>query len=346
MLQILILIWKSNKRSRSMKILVLKQEEIFKIFSMAEAIQACKEAFELYSAGKADIPLRVNINVPRAGGQSLYMPGYAGEAGALGVKIVSVYPENFRKGLPSVPAVMILLDAETGLVSALMDGTCLTRIRTGAASGVATELLARKDSSVFALFGSGGQAEAQLEAVLTVRPIREVRVYSVDGAEDFVQRMRARFGEKFNCAIKLAASPAEAVADADIITTVTTSKTPVYDGRLLKKGVHVNGVGSYTPEMHENDEYFVTRAGVYVDTRAGAFAEAADLIIPVEKGLFSFERVRGEIGEVIAGKLQGRSSAEENTFFKTVGSGVQDIVTAGRIYSRALELGAGSFIDL
>jgi ornithine cyclodeaminase len=329
-----------------MKILVLKQEEMFEIFTMSEAVQACKDAFELYSGGKTDIPLRVNIDVPAAKGQSLYMPGYAGATKALGIKIVSVYPKNPEKGLPAVPATMILLDEQNGMVNALMDGTCLTRIRTGAASGVATALLARKDSAVFALIGAGGQAETQLEAVLTVRPIREVRVFSAHGAEAFAQRMQLRFGAKFNCKIIAAASSAEAVKDADIITTVTTSKTPVYDGKLVKKGVHVNGVGSYTPEMHENDEYFVTSAKVYVDTRDGAFVEAADLIIPANKRTFSFDQVIGEIGEVIAGKVPGRISAEENTFFKTVGSGVQDVFTAKRIYDKALKLKAGSFIEL
>ncbi|MDR1242870.1 MAG: ornithine cyclodeaminase family protein [Deltaproteobacteria bacterium] len=329
-----------------MKILILKQDEMLKVFSMSEAIQACREAFELYSDGKTDIPLRVNIDVPQASGQSLYMPGYACDAGALGVKIVSVYPGNPAKGLPSVPAVMALLDAQTGMLISLMDGTCLTRIRTGAASGVATDILSSPESSIFALFGAGGQAETQLEATLTVRPaIKEVRVFSLQGVEEFVQRMRNRFEAKFNCKIKAVSSPAEAVHNADIITTVTTSKTPVYDGKLLKRGVHVNGVGSYTPEMHENDEYFVTRAKVYVDTRDGAFAEAADLIIPVQNHTFSFDQVVGEIGEVIAGKAPGRVDAEENTFFKTVGSGVQDIVTARRIYDKAVKLNIGSFID-
>jgi ornithine cyclodeaminase len=329
----------------TMKILILKQDEMLKVFSMSEAIQACRDAFELYSTGKTAIPLRTNIDIPQAAGQSLYMPGYACDAGALGVKIVSVYPENPARGLPSVPATMVLLDAQTGMLIALMDGTCLTRIRTGAASGVATDLLSRPDSSVFALFGAGGQAEMQLEAVLTVRPVREVRVFSLQGVEEFVQSMRNRFASKFNCVIKVAASSDEAVRNADIITTVTTSKTPVYDGKLVKKGVHVNGVGSYTPEMHENDEYFVTGAKVYVDTRDGAFAEAADLIIPARKHAFSFDRIAGEIGEVIAGKAPGRVSAEENTFFKTVGSAVQDIVTARRIYERAIKLKIGSFIE-
>jgi ornithine cyclodeaminase len=328
-----------------MKILILKQDEMLKVFSMSEAIQACRDAFELYSKGKTDIPLRVNIDVPQAAGQSLYMPGYACDAEALGVKIVSVYPENPARGLPSVPATMVLLDAQTGMLISLMDGTCLTRIRTGAASGVATDILSRPDSSIFALFGAGGQAEMQLEAVLTVRPVKEVRVFGLQGIEEFAQRMRNRFEAKFNCAIKAVSSPAEAVHNADIITTVTTSKTPVYDGKLLKKGVHVNGVGSYTPEMHENDEYFVTRAKVYVDTRDGAFAEAADLIIPAKNRTFSFDQVVGEIGEVIAGKAPGRVCAEENTFFKTVGSGVQDIVTARRIYDKAVKLKIGSFID-
>lgn len=331
-----------------MDIVVLRETDMKNIFTMAEAIQADKDALEIYSNNGANIPLRVNINVPEHEGQSLYMPGYAADTKALGLKIVSVYPKNIEKGLNSVPATMVLVNNETGEVCSLMDGTFLTRIRTGAVSGAATDILARKDSKVFALFGTGGQAEAQLEAVLNVRDIELVKVYdlSEERRNDFAARMTEEFGEKFSVKIVAANSSDEAIADADIITVVTTSKRPVFNAALVKKGAHVNGVGSYTPDMQEIDENLVCNSKVYVDTRDGVFNESGDLIIPVNKGIYSFDRVMGELGEVISNKVKGRESEEEITFFKTVGSSVLDVVTARRIYEKALENKVGEIVNL
>jgi ornithine cyclodeaminase len=331
-----------------MKIIVLKQEDMKNVFSMKDAIQADKDALKLYSLGKSNVPLRVNLDVPEYEGQSLYMPGYAAEAKALGVKIVSVYPKNIEKGLTSVPATMVLVNDETGEVCSLMDGTYLTRVRTGAVSGAATDVLARKDSRIFALFGTGGQAETQLEAVLTVRPIEEVRVFdiSAERAADFAKRMTEALGSKFRAKIFPAKSSDEAVEGADIITSVTTTTKPTFNGRLVKKGAHINGVGAYTPAMQEIDEYIILNADkVYVDTRDGVLNEAGDFIIPIKKGTYSADRLTGELGEAIAGKVPGRLTDEEITFFKTTGSAVLDVVTARRIYECALQKNIGSVID-
>ena len=330
-----------------MKIAVLKEEYMKSIFSMADALRAAKDAMKAYSEGRSDIPLRVNLNVPEHEGQSLYMPGYAAEAKALGVKIVSVYPRNADKGLPSVPACMVLVDAETGEVCSIMDGTFLTRLRTGAVSGVATDLLARKDACTMALFGTGGQAATQLEAVLNVRDLKEVRVFdTVPGkARDFAARMTERFAGTFAAGIAAAASSDEAVRDADIVTAVTTASEPVFDGRLLKKGAHVNGVGSYTPAMSEIDDFVVRNAKVYVDTRHGALNECGDLIKPIKKGLFSESGIVGELGEVVLGKVAPRTSDGELTLFCTVGTAVLDIVTARRIYEKAMEKKIGDIVE-
>ena len=330
-----------------MEILVLKQEEMKTVFHMKDAVQADKDALAIYSAGKSNIPLRVNLNVPEHEGQSLYMPGYAAEANALGVKIVSVYPRNIEKGLTSVPATMVLVNSETGELCSIMDGTYLTRVRTGAVSGAATDLLSRRDARVFALFGTGGQAESQLEAVLTVRPIKEVRVFDIsdERAQAFAARMAEQFGEAFGVSIAAVATPEEAVMDADIITCVTTSTSPVFDGRLVKKGAHINGVGAYTPEMQEIDEYALIHADkVYVDTRNGVLNEAGDLIKPIQKGTFSSDRITGELGELVLGKTPGRKREDEITLFKTTGSAVMDVVTARRIYEAAKRQGIGTIV--
>lgn len=332
-----------------MNILILNENDIKKVFSMKDAIQADKDALEFYSRGESNIPLRTNIDIPEQNGQSLYMPGYSSGANALGVKIVSVYPDNVKKGLNSVPATMVLVDHETGEVSSIMDGTYLTRIRTGAVSGAATDILAREDSKIFTIFGTGGQAETQIESILTVRDIEEVRVFDIkkERADSFVERMSKKFANKFKAKFITVVDSDDAVEGADIITCVTTAKTPVFNGKLVKKGAHINGVGSYTPDMQEIDDYTVCHADkVYVDTKDGVLNESGDFIILMKQNKFSEDDVTGELGEVIIGKAPSRESQDEITLFKTVGSSILDIVTAKRIYENAMEKGIGKIIEL
>ena len=331
------------------EILILKESDISSMITMSDIIEADKEALSIYSSQKSNIPLRSNLDIPEYKGQCLFMNGYAAPAKALGVKIVSVYPENINKNLTSVPATMVLVDAETGMVNSLLDGTYLTRLRTGAISGLATDILARKDSKIFALFGTGGQAITQLEAVLTVRKIEEVRVFDVfkDRAQEFAKKMTEKFGKKFNVKIIAAESSDKAVENADIITTVTTSKKPVFDANKIKKNVHINGVGSYTPEMQEIPGDVLVKANkIFVDTRDGAINESGDLIKPIQSGLIKKEKINGELGEVINGLMKGRENDDEMTFFKTTGSAVLDLVAAQKIYEMAKAKNVGQMVDL
>jgi len=242
---------------------------------------------------------------------------------------------------------MVLINEETGEVCSILDGTYLTQLRTGAAQGAATDILARKDSKVGALFGTGGQAATQLEAMLTARKLERVYVFDINKqrAAEFAGRMQS----------ELAGYGAEIIADsdidrvlplADVITAVTTSKKPVFDGWLVKEGAHVSGVGAYTPEMQELDEYIVKRADkVFVDSKEAVLSEAGDFIIPMKNGDIGPARINGELGEVISGKIPGRQSEKEITLFKTVGIAVQDVVTAHKIYKKALEQGVGKQIQ-
>ena len=331
------------------EILILKESDISSMITMSDIIEADKEALSIYSSHKSNIPLRSNLDIPEYKGQCLFMNGYAAPAKALGVKIVSVYPENINKNLTSVPATMVLVDAETGVVNSLIDGTYLTRLRTGAISGLATDILSRKDSKILALFGTGGQAVTQLEAVLTVRKIEEVRVFDIfqDRAKEFAKKMSEKFSKKFNVRIIAAESSDKAIENADIITTVTTSKKPVFDANKVKKNVHINGVGSYTPDMQEIPEDILVKANkIYVDTRDGAINESGDLITPIKKGLIKKEKINGELGEVINGQNKGRENDDEMTFFKTTGSAVLDLVAAQKIYEMAKTKGVGQMVDL
>ncbi|MGO1652486.1 ornithine cyclodeaminase family protein, partial [Senegalia sp. (in: firmicutes)] len=321
-----------------MEILILKKKDIEEVYSMKDAIGASKDALELYSKGESEIPLRINLNVKKEEGQSLYMPGYVPDADALGLKLVSVYPNNTKKGLDSISSTMVLKNESTGEVSSIMDGTYLTKLRTGAVSGAATDLLARKDASIFALIGTGGQAKSQLEAILNVRPIKEVRVFArnKEKTEDFIKQMKKELGDKFDFNIIACDSSKEAIDNADIITCVTTAKEPVFDGKLVKKGAHINGVGSYTPDMQEIDPYIICNADkIYVDTLDGVINESGDFIKPIKEGKFKEDDINGELGELIMNKIPSRENEDEITLFKTVGSSILDLVTAKKIYDKA-----------
>jgi ornithine cyclodeaminase len=297
--------------------------------------------------GQAVVPLRTPVPVDKRDGVTLFMPAYLAASDALGAKIVSVFPRNLDRGLPLIHAVVIVVDAETGQPQAMMDGTYLTALRTGAASGVATDLLARPESRVAAIFGAGAQARTQLEAVCAVRSIEKVWVYDLeaDRAAAYAEEMRGR-GQPVPADITVAGSAAEAVREADVVCTATTSFTPVFDDGDLKAGVHISAVGAYTHEMQEIPAQTVVRAKVVVDSRAASLAEAGDLIIPLEHGLITESDIHGEIGQVAAGQIPGRESDREVTFFKSVGLAVQDVAVAELVLQRAAELELGIEVEL
>nr|PZN02335.1 MAG: hypothetical protein DIU66_09860 [Bacillota bacterium] len=210
------------------------------------------------------------------------------------------------------------------------------RLRTGAASGAATEVLAKKDAKKAILFGTGGQAREQFWALLSVRKLEEVYVCGRDfeKAKEFAGRMSREF-EDYGAKITAVKKADGVLPDVDIITTATTSRTPVFDGSLVKKGVHINAIGSFTSEMQELPKEVVLKADrVFIDSREACLAEAGDLLVPMKKGLMGEEKITGEIGEVLLGKIRGRNSEDEITIFKSVGLAVQDIVTAAKIYER------------
>lgn len=327
--------------------LILNRDDMKNIFTMRDAIDADKEALRIFSQGKSVVPLRTNINVPKYEGQCLFMPGYVEELDTAGAKIVSVFPHNIEKGKTSVPSKMILISGETGEVCAMMDGTYLTQLRTGALAGAATEIIAREDAKIGAVFGTGGQGAGQLEAMLAARKLELVKVFDInyERAKEFAARMQSEL-ENYGARIQAVKSSDEAVEDADIITTATTSKKPVFDGRKVKEGAHINAIGAYTPQMQEIDEYIVKRADkIYLDSKDAVLSEAGDMIIPIEKGIIGKDKITGELGEVILKKVVGRENDKEITIFDTVGIAVLDVVTAHMIYKKALGLGIGTEIE-
>ncbi len=326
---------------------ILTKKDIQNAVTMAQAIHAVKLAYIQLSQEKTVTPLRAQVPVEDREGVVLFMPAFLPQIGSLGAKIVSVFPQNIQSGLSTIHAVVVLLDAETGCPISLLDGTYLTALRTGAASGVATDLLARRDSRVAAIFGAGVQGRTQLEAVCAVRAIKKVWVYdpSPDVAKAYADEMKQR-GDPIPLDISVAQTPKQALEEADIICTATTSSEPVFADENLCPGVHINGIGSYTPKMQEIPGQTVTRARVVVDSLSASLAEAGDLIIPLQNKKMEESDIHGEIGQIAAGSIPGRESDSEVTFFKSVGLAVQDIATAALALQRAKELKLGRNIDL
>ena len=329
-----------------MKLRVLSKHDVQQAVPMREAIEIVKGAFAQLSAGKAVAPLRTQLAVDRHEGVTLFMPAYLSESDDLGVKIVSVFPRNLEMGLPTIFAVVVVVEASTGRPVAVMDGTYLTALRTGAASGAATDLLARQDVRVAAIFGAGVQARTQLLAVCEVRDIERAWVYDVNPqvAERYAQEMGGK--GRVPADLRVASSPVEAACEADVLCTATTSRTPVFADEDLKPGVHINAVGSFTPEMQEVPDETVGRARLVVGSREGCLSETGDLIIPIQKGLITEDHIYAELGEIAAGAKPGRNNAEEITLFKSVGNAVQDVSVARRVMEEARRLGLGVEVEL
>lgn len=310
---------------------------------MGEAITAMKQAFAAHSGGMTEMPLRSRLHVRKHEALGLVMPVYLEDTGgeALAVKVVSIFPHNLEKNLPLIHAAVLVLDPDTGVPLALLEGSALTAIRTGAASGAATDVLARPDCRTAAIFGAGVQGRTQLEAVCTVRHIETVWVFDPNPTrvEQFIRDLAGKGPIRKD--IRAAESPRQAVSNADVICTATTSKVPVFSDSDLKPGVHINGVGSYAPEMQEIPAETVQRARVVVDSREAALNEAGDLIQPLQAGLISAQHIHAELGEVIAGRKEGRTGEDQVTFFKSVGIAAQDAAAARLAIAKAQELHLG-----
>ena len=319
---------------------ILTREDVRRALPMGRAIEAMKRAFAQLSTGQADVPLRVGLDVPGHNGVTLFMPAYLSADDQMAVKIVSVFNDNPAKGLPLIHAMVVVVDAVTGAPAAVMDGTVLTALRTGAASGAATDLLARQDAHTAAIFGTGTQGRTQLEAVCAARPVRDAWVYDV--APEQAAAYAKEMGQRLSLAVHVAETPAQAVRQADIICTATTSSSPVFDDADVRPGTHINAIGAYTPQMQEVPVETVVRARVVIDHREASLAEAGDLLIPLQQGLMTEAHISAELGEIAAGVKPGRTSPEEITLFKSVGVAVQDVAAASAVLAAAQRLGLGT----
>jgi ornithine cyclodeaminase len=279
----------------------------------------------------AEAPLRhVHLVAPGTQGRLLLMPAWR-EGEVAGVKLVTVFPENRARGIATVAALYVLLDGETGHPRALVDGETLTLRRTGAASALASTYLSRPDSETLLVVGTGTLAPYMAAAHCAVRPIRRVLVWGRASAR--AEALAAALSSK---GMRASAAPEldAALAEADIVTCATTATEPVLHGAAVRPGTHVDLVGGFTRAMREADDALVARAELYVDTYAGALAEAGDLVQPMERGIITREAVLAELAELVKGERPGRTRREAITVFKSVGTALEDLYAAQLAVSR------------
>lgn len=323
---------------------VLSRADLERLLTPADLIAAIEAAFRAHAAGASRVPARTSVET--ADGVLLLMPAAADAPGAsaLGAKLVSVFPGNRARGHPTLYATYVLMDATTGAPLALLDGTVLTALRTGATSALAARYLARPESRRLVCFGAGVQAAAQVRCLAAVLPIAHVAVAGRDPARAaaFARALRTNLG----LAVELASDPRAAVREADVVTCATTSTTPVVFGADLRAGTHLDLVGAFRPEDREADTEAIRRARLVVDTYAGALAGAGDVLLPMREGAIDRAHVTAELAELVTGARAGRRAPDEITAFKSVGFALEDLTAARLAYNRAVSSHVGTEVEL
>ena len=317
----------------------LSETDVRSVLSLADGIDAMDRALAAFSTGQVVQPVRTAIELrPRT--FFALMPAYQAGQSVLGAKLVSVIPENTARALPTHLAAILLFDPETGQLLAVMDGRWITELRTAAASALSTRHLARGDSQVLAILGSGVQARSHLRALSLVRHFREVRVWSPTP-----ERVRL-FADEMGEPVHAAASAEAAVRGADVVVVATSSDTPAIEDAWVGAGTHVISIGACRPSQRELDPALIARARLVVDSRDAAWQESGDVVQGIREGRFPREHARLELGEILAGREPGRTRDDEVTIFKSLGVAIEDVAAAALAYRRAKEAGRGIDVEL
>ncbi len=308
---------------------------------MPTAIDVTVAAFGELATDHASLPLRSRIALPLHAAVTLFMPAALHQSGVLGTKIVSVFPHNpTRTGKPAIHALIALFDPTTGEPLAVMDGTYLTALRTGAVSGAATRYLARPEARVLVVFGAGVQARTQVWAVCAERPISEIRIVNrtPQRAAQLVELLRA---DGITATLHVADSAAAALQGADVVCCATSATAPLFDATDIAPGTHINAIGTHSPQHAEVPAATVAAATVFVDDPEAAAAEAGDVLQAIATGLVGANHIRGTLGDLVRGTVRGRTDPQAITLFKSVGVAIQDMAVAGAVlaYARAHQLG-------
>jgi ornithine cyclodeaminase len=323
---------------------LLNEQQVHSLLPMGDLIAAMESALAKFSAREVLQPVRSVLTVGPTKAYFGLMPAYVPAPASLGAKLVTVFGDNHKKNLPSHLATILLLDPDTGALVAMMDGRYITEARTAAVSAVSTRFLARPEASTLAIIGSGVQARSHFEAYQLVRQLKEVRIWSPrpQSRRQFIDDM----SPTSSIPIVDADSAEAAVRGADLIVLVTSSPTPVIEDAWVSEGAHVVGVGACRPNQQEIAPQLVKRARLFVDSRDAAVVEAGDVVMNVNAGLFDASHIRGEIGDVVLGRVDGRKSSKDITIFKSLGMAVEDVVAADLVLRRASESGAGTELTL
>jgi ornithine cyclodeaminase len=327
-----------------MKILILTHAEVEELLPVRECIPVMAEALVDLARGNAYQPLRMIVRPPGAEGDMALMPSYrSGERAAYGVKTVCVFPGNPAKGLDSHQGNVTLFSAETGELTALMNASAITAIRTAAVSGVATQLLAREDASDLAIIGSGVQARTHIEAMACARPIKRARVASF--RFENAQKFADEFAQHYSFPIDAVEDVEAAVRGADLIVTATTAAEPILKLEWISRGAHLNVVGSSIPTTREVDSATMAAASLFVDRRESTINEGGDYLFALREGAIGPDHIKAEIGELLIGGKAGRTSPDEITVFKSLGLAVEDLASADYLYRKAEERHAGTWVE-
>jgi ornithine cyclodeaminase/alanine dehydrogenase-like protein (mu-crystallin family) len=326
-----------------MKVLFVNESGVEELLPMSTCVPLMRAALETFARGDAVLPLRTKVGLPDGSGLLGLMPGYLGEPRSFGLKVVTVMPGNHGTPYDSHQGVVMLFGLEHGEPLAILDATAITAIRTAAASAAATDALARADAGDLALIGSGAQARTHLSAMSVVRPLRRVRVWSRSRAN--AERFAREQAHRAEVPIEVASSAEEAVHGADLVCTTTSSKEPVLRGAWLSPGAHVNAVGACFPSSRELDTEAVRRSRWFTDCRESCLNEAGDFLIARKEGAIQDDHLLGEVGEVLLGRIPGRTSRDDVTVYESLGIAIEDLASAHEIHRRALECGAGTWLE-
>lgn len=315
-----------------MEPLFVNKEKIASLLPMEECIEVMEKMFRSLADGECLQPLRNIMRLPDGSGLLGMMPGHAAKLGVMGIKVISVFHANKEAGFPSHQGIVMLFDAKNGQPLMLFDALEITAIRTAAASAVATKLLSREKSSTLAIIGSGEQAKRHIEAMLLVRNIKQINLWSRN--ENNAKHLANELSGEYNLHIHAMKNVQQAVEHADIICTVTASKEPVVMGDWIATGTHINAVGSSTSLSRELDTTAIAMSKLFTDRYESLFNEAGDFLIPKKEGAVTDEHVKAEIGEVLSGTKKGRVNDKEITVFKSLGIAAEDIFSAYHIYEK------------
>ena len=322
---------------------IIKASEIKHHYSMQKAINAMERAFSSLSSGEGFVPLRFVSRIPSNELLMLFKPAYVEKDRRVSVKVLTQRNCSSSQGIPTIQGIVLVIDAVSGEILSIIDGEYITALRTGAASGLATRCFARENARIMALFGCGVQGRTQLEAVLCERNIKKILVFDKykDAADKIINEMQEKYG------IEMAYSDDTSVLkEVDIICTATNSTMPLFRKEDVKKGVHINAIGSFQPDMQELDPYLIKDAKVYVDSLESCLKESGDLIKPISNGIIDQNHIKGEIGSFCLNSIAGRESENEITIFKSVGVAIQDFAVASDIYNNSLKKSFGQEIKL